>query len=444
MASDTGGHARRALAFLFVAYAFSYADRQILSILFQPIKEELLLSDTQLGFLGGIAFALTYALMGIPLAMVADRRSRKKVITISIAIFSFMTAACGLASNFVQMALARVGVGLGEAGVNPATNSIIADYFPPEKRSFAMSLIAIGAPAGILMGSVLGGVISDHMGWRAAFFVLGIPGLLLAVLVWGFVREPERGHADGLATSVSEETPTLIETAQHIWCTPGMRNLYLGSTLGSLVGYGVTSWVPSFLVRTHDLTMTEVGLLMAAGAGFLGISGTLAGGYLYDRFARESHLKAIRAIAIMQALAVPFAITFYLSESLVLGLIAFAYPAFAAGMFLGPDRALSQSLARLRMRSVAAAISMLVINLVGLGIGAQSVGVLSDLLAPRFGDASLGYAMAGVSLILLWSSLHFYLCGGTVDRDIERARVADQNLDQEKTGTTVPLAEGTV
>ena len=422
-------HRRLALILLFLAYTLSFADRQVLAMLFEPIKNDLLLTDTELGFLGGFAFVVTYTLIGIPLAMLADRRSRKAIVAASIAFFSLMTALCGVAGSFIQIALARVGVGLGEAGVNPATNSILADYYPRGRRSFAMAVVAVGAPLGMMLGSVVGGVVSDSLGWRAAFFILAVPGLVLSLAMWGLLREPRRGLADGLR-EVAPETPSLWQTSVHIWRTPAMRYLYCGCAMAAMVGYGVSAWVPAFLVRSHGLSMTQVGILMAAVSGVMGISGTLTGGYLYDRIARRSHRQAIRTIAVLQVCAYPLLLVFLLSDHIVLVIVAFLYPAFAVGMYLGPDRALTQGLANVRMRAVATAINMLVVNLMGMGLGSQLVGLLSDAMSAAAGTDSLRYAMCLVGLSALLSAGFFWLCGHSVDADLETVTAVDREQSQ--------------
>lgn len=282
---------------LFLAFAFTFIDRQILSILFEPIKADLDLSDTQLGFLGGMAFSLTYSLLGVPLAMLADRRGRKSIITWSLTIFSTMTVLCGMAASFIYLAMARIGVGIGEAGVNPASQSIVADLYPPEKRSAPMSVIAAGAPVGIIFGLIGGGWIANEFGWRVAFFVVGAPGLVLALVMALTLREPRRGMADGHDENL-RDAPSLLTVLGFMWRSPAPRNLLIASTLANVAGYGVNSWFPAFFMRTHDLSLTEVGVIVGLAGGTAGLIGALLGGWLFDKVsASRSTAAALKLLA---------------------------------------------------------------------------------------------------------------------------------------------------
>ncbi|MYE12521.1 MAG: MFS transporter, partial [Gammaproteobacteria bacterium] len=294
-----GTHPYYVLALLFLAYTFSFVDRQILSILFEPIKAEMELSDTQLGFLGGLAFALFYSTLGVPIAMLADRSMRTRIITVSLVVFSAMTALCGLAQNFWHLALARVGVGVGEAGVNPASHSIIADIFPPAKRSTAMGLIAVGPNAGMLIGLAAGGILSVQYGWRVTIMAVGLPGLLLALIFWLTVREPRRGGSESRSADVA--APPVRESVVYMWRNRAMRHLVIGAMMKGIGGYGLVSWMPSFLIRTHDLSAAQVGLLLGVGLGVIGGLGAFLGGYLNDRLSKRRAGAGLAVIAVITA-----------------------------------------------------------------------------------------------------------------------------------------------
>lgn len=409
------------LVLLFAAFACSFVDRQILSILLEPIRQEMDLSDTQLGFLGGLAFALFYATLGVPIAMLADRSNRKRIITASLVVFSFMTVLCGMAQNFLQLAAARVGVGVGEAGVNPASHSIIADLYPQEKRATAMGFLAIGTNVGMLIGMGLGGVLSLYFGWRVALMTVGLPGLLLACIFWLTVREPARGAADKL--EAPQKALPVKDSLYYMWHNRAMRHIVIGSMLVAVSSYGISAWLPSFFIRTHGLSTAQVGLLLAVFGGILGGVGAFLGGYMNDRLAKQKQGRGLLAIALITVTAYPFTVAMYLSPTFGMAAAFLAIPAFTSGMFLGPSMAYVQSLAKLRMRSFAAAIKMMTLNLVGLGIGPQAVGLISDALKPSYGEDSLRIALVIISAVSLWGALHFYLCSKHLIAGLQEAKI---------------------
>ncbi|MCC7267580.1 MAG: MFS transporter, partial [Caulobacteraceae bacterium] len=383
---------RTALALLFLAFTFSIMDRQIVSILAEPIKHEFALTDTQLGFLGGLAFAAFYVTLGLPIAMLADRGGRKTIISLSLAAFSAMTVLGGLAGNFWQLLLARFGVGIGEAGVNPSSHSILADYYPPEKRSGVMSIIALGANIGMLLGLVVGGFVAHRYGWRAAFFIVGAPGLILALAVHFFLKEAPRGFSEGRSPA-AVQPPPLRESIAYFWSNRAMRHLIAASMVAATISYGMAQWQPAFFIRSFGLTPAQTGLLLAGVFGVLGGLGAVTGGWLVDRLQSRRIPYGVWMLGACQLIAVPLQIIGFLQASPYVALAFFALPAFLSGFYLGPSLALVQSLARLRMRSVAAAVKMLCVNLFGLGLGPMLIGVASDLLHPRLGQESLRYAL---------------------------------------------------
>lgn len=421
---DAGFIARRrtALALLFLAFTFSIMDRQIVSILAEPIKLEFGLSDTQLGLLGGLAFAAFYVTLGLPLAMLADRRGRKTIITLSLVTFSAMTALCGMAQSFWHLLFARFGVGIGEAGVNPSSHSILADYYPPEKRSGVMSIIAMGANVGMLLGLVVGGFIAHKYGWRAAFFVVGLPGVGLALLVHFLLKEAPRGFSEGRTEQVAVTPPPLRESIAYFWSNKAMRHLIAASMVAATISYGMGQWQPAFFIRSYGLTPAQTGLMLAGVFGILGGLGAITGGWLTDKLQQRRVPWGVWMIGACQLIAIPLQILAFLSNSPYVALAFFAIPAFLSGFYLGPSLALVQSLARLRMRSVAAAVKMLCVNLFGLGIGPMLIGVFSDLLRPSLGQESLRYSLIIFAAAHAWAAVHFYLCGRNLEAGLADAR----------------------
>ena len=248
-----------ALAMLFAVYVINFVDRQILSILLPDIKAAFDVSDTYLGFLVGFSFAIFYATLGIPIALWADRGNRRNIITLALTIFSAMTALCGVVQNFWQLALARIGVGVGEAGASPPSHSIIADLFPPHERGTAMGIFAMGVNVGIMLGFFAGGQINEAYGWRVAFLSVGLPGLLLAVIVRIFLKEPVRGMADGRVETEHREIPPVWETARYFLKVRALRHIAFGAALNSFVGYGAVNWLPTFLHRSYAMSSCDIG-----------------------------------------------------------------------------------------------------------------------------------------------------------------------------------------
>jgi MFS family permease len=410
------------LGLLVIINTFNYLDRQILSILLEPIKRDLQLSDTALGFLTGIAFALFYTFAGIPIARWADRGVRRAIISLGLAIWSGMTALTGLAQSFTQLALARIGVGLGEAACTPPTHSLLSDYFPPERRGTALSIFALGVPIGIMLGYLAGGWVNHHFGWRTAFFVVGTPGLLLAFISWVTLREPPRGHSEGLQVDKSTERESVSEVLRFMWQLRSFRHISLAAALHALYGYGALAFMPAFMMRVHAMTNTaELGLWLGLIAGIFSGIGTVLGGNLSDRLAASR--KDMRWYMWLPAwatmLSVPFSFLFYLWPEGRTALLLSIPGAILGPIYLGPTAAMTQGLVKLRMRATASAILLFVINLIGLGLGPQAVGALSDLLAPTYGTESLRYALLSVVVIgSIWSALHYFFAARTLREDL--------------------------
>ncbi len=400
------------LTLLTITYFFSYMDRQILSILLEDIKADLLLSDTQLGVLSGLAFALFYATLGIPVAWLADRKNRRNIIAIALALWSGATALCGFAQNFVQLLLARIGVGIGEAGSSPPSHSMIADLYGPEKRAGALAIYSLGVTLGAAMGTILGGTIAHYFGWRMAFFVIGLPGILLAVAVRLFAIEPPRGLSDAGQLVEDDSSPSLADGFRAIWASRAARHLIAGVTITSMVGYGLTFWGPAYYIRSFGFDTLQIAVYIAPILAVAGVVGTVGGGKLADYCATRWGLHSQSwMIAILKSVALPFLFALYLLQDAWIALGAYFIALLFQTCYLGPTFALIQGLAPLKMRALWAAITLLVINLIGLGAGPTAIGILSDVYSDMFGDESLRYALLTGAALTPWAVYHYWRAG---------------------------------
>ncbi|MAI53888.1 MAG: MFS transporter [Gammaproteobacteria bacterium TMED95] len=405
-----------ALGVLVVVYTFNFIDRQILSILLEPIKQDLRLSDTALGMLTGFAFALFYATLGIPIARLADRGNRRNIIAWSLTIWSAMTALSGIAQNFWHLLIARIGVGVGEAGCSPPAHSMIADYFPAENRATALGIYSLGIPVGILFGFIAGGWLNEFFGWRVAFFVVGVPGILLALLVRWSLREPDRGMAEGRQANADQ--PGIMETFTYLYQKPSFRHMAIGGGLTAFVGYGIVTWVPSFLIRSYGMDTGEVGTYLGLILGIPGGIGIALGGYLADRYGAKDTRWYLWVVTVALLIAVPITVGVYLSSSATASLLFLILPVLLGNFYQATTFSQAQGLVPLRMRAVAAAVLLFILNIIGLGAGPQMVGVVSDLLAPTYGDESLRYALLALSFVNIWAAYHYYLAGKTLKQDL--------------------------
>jgi predicted MFS family arabinose efflux permease len=405
-----------ALGVLVVVYTFNFIDRQILSILLEPIKQDLGLSDSALGMLTGFAFALFYATLGIPIARFADRSNRRNLIAWALAIWSAMTAVSGLAQNFWHLLLARIGVGVGEAGCSPPAHSMLADYFPTENRATALGIYSLGIPFGILFGFIAGGWLNEFFGWRVAFFIVGVPGLLLAILVRFTLREPPRGMAEGRVAD--EEQPTIMETFRFLWSKRSFRHMAVGGGLTAFVGYGVITWVPSFLIRSYGMNTGDVGTYLGLILGIPGGIGIALGGYLADRYGARDTRWYLWIVSVALIASMPLFFGVYLSSTAFASLMFLILPILLGNFYQATTFSQTQGLVSLRMRSVAAAVLLFILNMIGLGAGPQAVGILSDVLQPSYGDESLRYALLILSTVQIWAAYHYYQAGKSLKEDL--------------------------
>jgi predicted MFS family arabinose efflux permease len=423
--SEKPGYKWYTVGVLTAVYASSHVDRQIMAILLEPIKIELGATDTQMGFLVGLTFAIFYATLGMPIAMLADRVNRRNIITAAITIWSGMTVICGYAGTFFQLALARIGVGVGEAGSSPPSHSIIADLFSPEQRGTAMGIFALGVNIGLLIAYLAGGWLSENWGWRMTFVAVGLPGLLIAALLYFTVAEPRRGGADSMPhpapgpNPAGSGAPKFSTVARHMWTVRSIRHLCIGGALAGFIGYGFVLWMPSFLVRSHGLSPTEVGLTLALMSGLIGGLGTFTAGKLTDVLAKRDIRWRAWVVTAGKAGYVPFLAAVFLVDDLTTALILYVIPAFFGGFYLAPTFALIQSLVSVRMRALAASIALFILNIIGMGFGPQLVGVMSDWFAADYGDESLRMALLVLSFVNLWCAYHYFTAARTLGEDLD-------------------------
>lgn len=412
------------LFMLTLVYAFNFVDRQILVILQEPIKLEMGLSDAQLGLLSGFSFALVYITAGIPIAFWADRSNRRNIIAGALTIWSGMTALSGLAQNYTQLLLARIGVGIGEAGGSPPAHSMISDYYPPHRRGTALAIYSTGVHVGVLLGFIAGGLISQAYGWRVAFMAVGIPGVLFALVFVLTVKEPQRGRWESAAEAAYK--PTLAETIAVLSSYRSFWYLAGGCGLSSFVGYGNGNFAPSFLMRNHGFSVGEVGIVLAAFGGGGGLLGTFFGGFLADRLGVKDKRWYLWLPAIAGALAVPLGFPYLLLENTV-AVIGFMFlTTIMINTYLGPCLAISHALVPPAMRALTSAVLFLVLNMIGLGLGPLTVGLLSDFYAGYFGDDSLRYAMLTVGMLGAPAILLFWLGARRLPADLARRVAAER------------------
>jgi MFS family permease len=406
--------ARFVLAVLFIVYVFNFIDRQILSILIGPIQNELGVSDTAMGLLSGFTFAVFYTLAGIPIARISDRSSRSTVIAVSCGLWSLMTAATGFAQNFVQLALARIGVGVGEAGGSPPSHSLLSDYFPPERRSTALALYANGVYVGAGLAYLLGGWVVTHFDWRTAYLAIGLAGLPLALLVRAAVPELPRGLQEARAGAPPAPAPqtSFRAAVREIFSKPSFGWLVTAACFQSIAGYGILNWGAEFLARVHGLSRLEIGAWMGPIILVGGCAGVSFGGWLTDRLGARDPRWFLRLPAVIAVAALPFALLFLLLPGHLAALTAFAPYYAISNMFVGPLWSTVQNLARPELRATASALLLFILNLVGLGLGPFVVGAANDLLAPAHGAGAIRWSLLGVVLagglasVLYWRGSH--------------------------------------
>jgi MFS family permease len=422
------GYARYVLGVLFLVYVVNFIDRQILSILLDPIKQELDASDTQMGFLTGFAFALFYTGFGIPIARWADRGVRRSIIALGLTVWSVMTGLCGFVQSFGQLAVARIGVGVGEAACSPPAHSLISDFFPPERRATAFSIYNFGIPVGVMLGYLAGGWLLEFFDWRMAFFVACAPGLVMALVLRFTVREPRRGASETVQASVSAGD-SLAEVARTLLSMRSFVLLSLAGGFAAFASYGFGSWVPAFLSRVHGMGPGEIGTWIGLESGVGGVLGMLGTGLLADRLGRRDPRWFAWLSALSIAIYVPFSVAFLLFDDQTAALMAYFIPVSLSSVYLGPSLALMHQLVAPGMRAVASSISLFMLNLIGMGLGPQAVGILSDWLSADYGAESLRWSLLAALTTKVLAIALFLLAAGSVLSDLaERPSSGDDKL----------------
>jgi MFS family permease len=410
------------LAILMMVQALNFLDRGVINILLDSIKKDLVLSDTMMGLLSGFAFVLFYSLFGIVAARLADNGNRKTIISLGLFLWSAMTALSGLAQNVVQLALARFGVGIGEsAGQGPA-HSMISDYFPKETRARALAIFQAGAYLGTFLGYFIGGWVNYYYDWRVAFAVAGLPGVLLAILLYFTVTEPARGQADGGARRA--DRASWVETARFLL---SQRSFVLTALGGAMLGfdlYAFSVWLPAFLGRVHHLNSGEIGTYAGIVRGACGPIGLLLGSLMVERLRRSDERWQLRAPAIASALAFPVLVLALLTDSIGLAMLGFAVSSVLLAFHMGPVFAAVQATARLRMRAMATASFFLAVTVIGLGVAPLIIGVANDVLQPTYGALAIRYSLLLPAAVTVIGAALFWRAASDIEQDIRRAEDA--------------------
>ncbi|QAY77448.1 MFS transporter [Sphingosinicella sp. BN140058] len=416
----TGTHdrrGRRVLAILLLAYIFNFIDRQIIGVLAVPIKAELALTDTQLSLMGGLAFALFYSGIAIPVAWFADRKSRVNIIAVSVALWSLFTALCGVAQNFWHLFLARMGVGIGEAGGVAPSYALISDFYPKARRARALALFSLGIPIGSALGVFFGGWIASNLDWRSAFLIVGLAGLPAALAVKLGIPEPVRGGFDTADGSASAAAPPFPRVAATLARTPSFWLLSFGAASGSILGYGLIFWLPSFFSRSFGLSLIEVSWFYGSIVLVGGVAGTWLGGWIGDRTGPSNPASYARIPAICFLIAAPAFAFGLFAPSLPIAWILFAIGQMLALAWLGPVIAAVQHIVPPNMRATASASFLFINNLIGIGFGIFFLGFMSDRMTALHGQDSLRWSILYGLVFYLLSAALYFVASKRLERD---------------------------
>lgn len=422
--SQPSRHSYYVLSLLCFVYGLSFLDRQIFNILIDPIKAELHGSDTAMGLLSGLGFSLACGLLAIPIARWSDLGNRRRIVATAITVWSFMTALCGAAQSFWQLAVARIGVGVGEAGVTPASHSLISDYFPRDVRPRAMSIFETSIYIGVMCGYMVGGWLAQSYGWRAAFLVAGLPGLALAAVFYLTVSEPAHGMAE--AQAMEHDRPSLADALRFFAGQSSLLLLVLGVVLAAFTNFAFGAWGASFLRRVHHMGSGEIGTWLGLANGVAGGAGTLLGGFVVSNL-KTTHLRwSLLWPALTTAAAAPALILCVLTSSDGVCIFWYAVAMLLLGFQLGPCFAAVQSLSRIRMRALASALTNLLCNIVGGSLGPGLVGAMNDVLTARFGDQAVGYSLLLPACVPVIGALCFWRAAHFLVPDLARIEAVDE------------------
>jgi MFS family permease len=405
-----------ALGLLTVVYALNFLDRTIFNVLIEPIKREFALSDTTMGLLAGFGFVLFYSLLGIPIARLADRFNRRNIVAAAFAFWSAMTLLCGMAQSLPALALARIGVGIGESAGTPASQSILADLFGKDERPRALGIYAVGTYLGVFLGYLIGGYVNQHYGWRMAFFSAGLPGIALAALLWLTVAEPQRG---AMAETFTPEP--IGPTFGFLASQPSFVIVLTGFCLTTYTNYATAAWIPPFLARVHHLSSVEIGTYAGTFKGLFGMAGTLVGGLVVAQIGRRDDRWKLWAPAITSGLAGPVFALCMLTSDFKTMVAALALTSFLVGFHLGPIFAIAQTVARPSMRALASAIILLTATCFGQGVGPLAVGAINDALKSQYGADAVRYSLLSAAITTTLGALLFVWAARSIRGDIKRA-----------------------
>jgi len=407
------------LALLFLVMALSMADRTLVNVALPAFKQEFGLSDTELGFLAGLAFWLVNAVFALPIAQWADRTSRARVLNLSLALWSVVTAATAACASFGQLIAARMALGIAEAGGTSPAHSIVSDLYRPQERATALAIYNSGQGLGGFIGLALGALLIQQHGWRTAYLIFGGAGLALALVFRATLREPARGGSEG-AVAGGGGRATMLEVLRLAWTRPSFIHVILGNGLNGLGTYGATTWMPSFLIRSHGMSLAEAGAWLAPLSLVSGTLSHVIGGWISDRAGRRDLRHMLIAPAALMVIGVPFEIGALLVDSIWLCLLLFFIGNTSVAVFAGAVLATVQGVAGVRQRTMAAALLLTTVGIIGAGLGPWFNGMLSDGLHKAYGDDSLRLAMIVILCVRLWAALHVYLASRHVAADFAR------------------------
>lgn len=408
------------LSLLFIVYVFNIIDRHIINILLEPIKLDLDLSDAQAGYLAGFAFAIFYTLMGIPIAVLADRFNRTKLIVACSALWSAMTAMTGMATGYITMAISRMGVGVGEAGLTPSANSLIGDLFKPTDRGKAIGIYLSAVPVGTMLAGFIGGALEHFVGWRMTFIILGATGFALTIIFHTVFKEPARGTLDDAGSAPEKSRYTVLETISFLFQQKSCQYFFPAFTLVGLVGSAINTWTPTFFIRTYDMSLMEMAATVGTIGGIGGAIGMIGGGVIVDRLATKNVTAYMKVPAIALLVTLPVYFGVYLASSSWVATALLLAPMTTSAIIMAPVLTLIQRLVKNNMRAVAVAAFLLVVHLLGMGLGPLAVGLISDSLAPQYGTDSLRYAILSVIPLNLVAVVLFWRAARWVGSDLQR------------------------
>jgi len=418
-------HTHYALGLLTITYVFNFLDRQLLAILVEPIKAEFGVSDTLMGLLYGFAFALFYGTLAIPVAALADRSIRRNILAWAAAIWSLMTVFCGFVTAFWQLLIVRIGVAVGEAGGVPPSQSMVADYYEPDKRAMAMAIFSSATFIGTILALVGGAYVAQNFGWRMAFIVVGAPGLLLALLIRFTLKEPPRGAFDrGDVTEPTQDN--ILNAMAKMWKLSAMRLTIMGCACAGMAGYGIGYWTPSFLIRVYGMNLLEAGTMVGLVGASIGLIGSLFGGWLCDHLSRIDQKWRLLVPALSLLLSLPLMSLFFIwpenqqfqfaGLTMPSAIAIYAAAGFVGSWWAAPTYVVVQALVAPGQRTLACAVLLLFMNLIGFGLGPVLIGIVSDALMPAFGTEAIRYALL-IGMVTYIAGIVFYYLASRVYAD---------------------------